>query len=416
MTANTKPNDSQTKDNIDEIDLESVLSEIGTQGRVAVSREEPEWCKGHIRTVPIQGSEPITLEWIGKSFGGSKLEIRIYGTGKAALKARRTIEISGPPKDGYGVEVVRGPDGEPVPVTKLQEVRRRYNITHGLGLDFERPKEPEKPEPSFDMSSVLNTMIQAQNTQNQTMISMLVTRISSLETLLQNQTQGGVPAQPIQQVDPLNTLRSTVDTIAQLEQIKKAMGISDQDREPASETGIYTDLIKAFMDLELEKRRAHVAELQVQAQTAPPPPTHAQLPQHVQQPQPPQQSQPPQQPQATGGPAPAPPEQPPQAEELDPELIKGAMGRIESLSRPERLQLASLVLGEPIDDGGDEFEDIDDDPAELENNFTPRQKIENALDSDYNDETGDVTEQVTPECSEPNHEPKDSPARPKSAS
>jgi len=91
MATNQGPNKSETRQNYsDDIDIETVVSEIGKQGKVSVSREEPEWCKGHIRTVPIAGSEPITTEWLGKFFGGSLLTVRIYGTGAAALRAKRT--------------------------------------------------------------------------------------------------------------------------------------------------------------------------------------------------------------------------------------------------------------------------------------------------------------------------------------
>jgi len=215
----------------------------------------------------------------------------------------------------------------------------------------------------------------------------MANRISGLERLLTQQIQNPPSAniaQVVDRIDPMDTLKNTVKTIEQLEQIKGAMGISDRDREPQSDASIYTELIKGFMEMELEKRRAQVAQLQAQSHSPQLPPS---VP--VQQP-------------APAAPAgqraqTAPQFDPLTGQQIDPAIITQAMSHIENLPRSERLKLASAVLGEPIDDGEDEWID---DPPEMENQNEAGQIPIEDIGLSYSDETG-KDQGSDPPCSDP---------------
>lgn len=394
MTNEPKKPGKKKDEGTEEIDLDQILLEIGNQGRVSVTRIEPDWAKGYVRAIQIQGNETISMDWLSEKFGGEKLQVRIYGADGKGIKAFRTVDICGPPRNGFGIEYVRGPDGTKCLITRYAEAQRRYAQLNGMEMPAVAPS-PQEGTPAqpanqgFNLSTVLQTLITAQNTQNTTMTTMLVNRIGSLEQLLTRQV--GQPAQggPVEPPDPLGNLRNTVDVIAQLETVKQKMGISD--REQPSETAGYVDLIKAFMEMKLEGQKAQVAQLQAQAAQAPALPQGQPPAPHGQPPAPPiqRQVQPGAQPQP-GAPV-----------ETDNDLMKLAMERIETMPREERLKLASAVLGEPIDDDHREYFEEEDDPSEVENQFTDGQDPKNALDLAYNDETGDEHGSDQDRCSEP---------------
>lgn len=399
-----KPDGEKTKKSADEVDLDVVLSEIGTAGKVSISRVEPDWCKGRVRSFELGSAEPISVDWIAQKCGGAKFHVRVYGPDGKGTLAFRTVEICGAPKNGHGIELVRGPDGEPIPVTQLQEARRRYAILNGLPVEGEQlgqqaPPAAVAPAP-IDMTGMLQTMMQAQNQQNQTMITMMTNRVNSLERLLAQQIQNGpavAQGQVVEPVDPMAQLTNTVKTIEQLEKIKGAMGVTNQ--EPTSDASMYTDLIKGFMEMELEKRRANVAQLQAQQQPAqlPPsvPPPGAQP---VPAPPPVQGAQPPVQ-----GAQLEPQFDPVSGKEIDPVILMQAMSHVEGLPRSERLKIASAVLGEEIDDGsGDADADWTEDPPELENPDQGGQKPMEGIGSSYSDETGEDQGSFEPPCSDPN--------------
>lgn len=380
-------------------DLEHLLGEIGGDGQVAVSRKEPDWAKGHIRTVLTSKGDRISMDWITAKFGGDKLQIRVYGSDGRTMIGSRTVDVCAPPRNGHGIEIVRGPDGEKCLVTQLEVARRRYNQIHGIeepaaALPPGIPAPAATPAQPFDMTSLFTAMIGQMNQTNQAMMTMLVNRITSLETMGPAQHGGAPPPAPPDAADPLGNLTNVVKVIGELDAVKEKMGISD--REPQNEMSGYMDLIKGFMELHVEKQKAQVAQLQQAAAPA------AQLPAGQPGGQPP-----PPPPQAGAAFPPGVPK--PTAAQLLP-LVKEILPEyLENASREERVQMASMVLGEPIyddqDDGfEDEFAGAHDppaDPPEVENAFPDRQETENGLDLDIHDETGVEPEDTVESCMPP---------------
>ena len=124
-----------------EMSIDDAFGELGEDCKVAIDRKEPEWCSGHMRTVNYDPSEPISLDWIQRRFGGEKLTIRLYGPKNSKHKngyiGSRTLDIFGPPMDGFGIELTQGPDGKSVRVTELQSAIDRYNQKMGRPICFD---------------------------------------------------------------------------------------------------------------------------------------------------------------------------------------------------------------------------------------------------------------------------------------
>lgn len=394
----------KTKKTAAETDLEQLLGEIGGDGQVAVSRKEPDWAKGHIRTVLTSKGDRISMDWITEQFGGAKLQIRVYGSDGRSMIGSRTVDVCAPPRNGHGIELVRGPDGEKVLVTQLDVARRRYNQIHGI----EEPAPitpalgaaPLPPAQPFDMTAMFTAMIAQMNQTNQTMMTMLVNRITSLETMGPAQHGGAVVQTTADPADPLGNLTNVVKVIGELDAVKEKMGISD--REPANETAGYLDLIKGFMEIHVENKKAQVAQLTAGAQPG-------QLPAG-------QQLTPGQVPGAVPPPVPGqypggiPPNVPkPTPEQLLPLVREMLPQYLENASRAERVQMAEMVLGAPIydDQNTDPGDDIDDDvdegnnPPPQENQFPDGQRPQNPLDLDIHDETGDEHEDPVDSCTPP---------------
>lgn len=375
-----------------EVDLERLFQELDGEGSVAVSRKEPDWAKGHIRTVQASPAQPISMDWLTKQFGGEKLQVRVYASDGRTMIGSRSVEICAPPRDGNGIELVRGPEGNAVPVNRLEAEKKRYNSLHGLPDSTVNPEPvpPAAPAAGLDLSSILQTMISSQNNTNNTMTTMLIQRINSLENLLTKQLLqppgAGAAVAQVEPADPLGNLTNVVDVIGKLDKVKEKMGISD--REPASEAAGYIDLIKGFMEMHLETKKAQAA------QAAQP----AQLPAA---------------PQAPVLPGPAGVEQPiaePQnPAQMDDQALFLALSQrmpaiLENLPPEKRKSLAEQVLGEQIltDD------DWEDDPPEAENEIEDGQRPENVLNLDQTKgETGaDTSDQgscISPEKSADPH-------------
>lgn len=388
MTNQKKNDESGTP----EVGLERLFRELGGEGSIAVTRNEPDWAKGHIRTVQANPGDPISMDWLTAKFGGAKLRVRVYAADGKPMGSR-TVEICAPPRDGMGIELVRGPEGNAVPVNRLDAERRRYNQINGIENTqlpaAQLPAAAPPPAPPIDFTQMFAAMITQQNQANQAMMAMFVNRIQHLESIGSG-TGPPVATSPVEPADPLGNLTNVVKVIGELDAVKEKMGISD--REPPSETAGYLDLIKGFMEMHVEKKRAEVAQMgagQPAAQLAQGQPG-------VPPPNPYQQGAPP------NVPKPTPEQLIPLVKEMLPQYLENA-------TRAERVKMASLVLGEQIyDDMNDEPEDDFDDgtnggnnPPPVENQFPDGQIPQNPLDLDIHDETGDEHEDPVDSCTPP---------------
>jgi hypothetical protein len=208
-----------------EMDLDSIFQELGDQCKIAIERKEPEWCSGHMRTIHFNPDEPISIDWIQKKVGGDKLMIRLYGPktpeNKSGYLAARTIDIFGKPLDGYGVELVQGPDGKAYKVTELPAVLERHKQKMGVMYQAEQrpPAPPAAPSP-LQNDTLVQTLITTQGEQNRIMMQMMSDRVRSLEEMLYKKPEsaGGPATSPVDQV------KQTIETLGLLETMRQTIG------------------------------------------------------------------------------------------------------------------------------------------------------------------------------------------------
>jgi hypothetical protein len=372
VMANKKHEEIDDKIDNSELDLDVVLSEIGNEGSIVVARKEPDWCKGHIRTLQINAGEPISMDTLAAKFGGEKLYLRIYNS--KGMIARRVVDICAPPRNGFGVELVLGPRGNVIPLTQLESENARYLQKNPAAMlpggAFAPPSgAPPSGAPSAPANDAFMEMLKNQNAQTMQLLNMFLTRIGVLETMLQQRdfTPAAAPALPA--YDPLSQLQNTVTVIGQLDKIKRSM---IDDRPPEDQDGgVYTQIINKFLELAIAQKGG-----------APPgaPPGAPAYALQSSSPIPPGAlgalanagGAPPGAP--LGSPPRAAPAAAPAAGPLDlaavsnDQLIAAVFARLPALSDAERLKYAQEILGETIelegsfsgDDGGDDGGDKTD--------------------------------------------------------
>lgn len=389
------------------LDLENILSELGSEGSLAISRIEPSWCKGHVRTITLNGAERVSIEWIAEKFGGEKLQCRVYGPDGHKMIKNRTVDVCAPPKNGHGIELVRGPDGAPVPVTQLQEARRRYEIAHGItpaAPDPAQPAAPAAPDPqSLNANTLLASLLNAQaqsnqamQAQNQNMQTMLINRIGTLERQLMASMQGAGGAPAAAPTDPLQNLDNFVATAHKFHEVKKAMGLGDAP--PAvedSEANTFLELAKGFLELEAEKVKARQQPggppaLPAYGYQQPPPPADQGVPPG---------SVPPPDFMTQQPPGPPPPAAPGQLtdDQLKMIIAQRLPSMLANASPAERLAYAQEVAGQEFDLGRLEDYELDD-PAGAETEQTSGQDLESILNLEDIDQSGVEHGDQDPSC------------------
>lgn len=346
-------------------DLDTLLEELGEEFKIVIQRKEPEWCCGHIRTVYFDPQEPIGLDWITKQFGGSKLQIKVYGpndSGKKGYITGKTIDILGPPRDGHGVELVRGPEGNAVKIHDLPAAIEQHRAKTGLSHREERkPIEvpaPQPVQPAQD-NSMFQAMLNAQAEQNKIMMQMMLGRVQTLEQLLyQRENQTAVP-QPPANYDPFGSIKQAGNAIKQLESIKESLsggGGTEDD---------------GFMNLIGTLGKAFISNQQQHAQSQPSQPARAPVVVPPRQ-QPAFHGPPPSQPSQ-----PAQPAQPSQSSQVTDESLSNMANKLASLGTDDvtevalqafadmpadkRAQVAMAIVGELQNDSGVDDTSIDDD-------------------------------------------------------
>jgi len=200
----------------EDMDLADIFSELGEDCKIGVHRKEPEWCSGHIRTVHFDPREPVDLDWIQKKFGGEKLMIRLYGPkskqNKSGYLAARTVDIMGPPRDGFGIEMVQGPDGKAVKITEYELACERHKQKMGVQQLEDSQPAPAQPADGLSNNALVQTLIQSQSQQHNAMLQMMGQRVQSLEEMLYRQAPGQVGAA----VNPIDQIKQTAEALKHL--------------------------------------------------------------------------------------------------------------------------------------------------------------------------------------------------------
>ncbi|MBN2256879.1 MAG: hypothetical protein JW704_03525 [Anaerolineaceae bacterium] len=80
-----------------EIDLDQMLSELGSGIKVTVTRKEPRWCDGYLDTIELDDEDRLSIEDLREMFGGRKLLIKVHAEDGKIL-ARRTVKFPDPPR------------------------------------------------------------------------------------------------------------------------------------------------------------------------------------------------------------------------------------------------------------------------------------------------------------------------------
>lgn len=116
--------------------IERLLSDVSPGWQVAIQREEPAWCKGHLETIDIYNdSDPISLDYLQRQWGGDKLRIRIKDENRRYIAGCEVQLYSFPPKR-FGKRL-RDPFEEEerkakVPASDLGELDKIVNIIEKL--------------------------------------------------------------------------------------------------------------------------------------------------------------------------------------------------------------------------------------------------------------------------------------------
>lgn len=304
-----------TPDKAQKMDIERVFSQLGEGYKLQVIRKDPVWCDGTLITEEIDPNEPLSIDDIRKRWGGRRLQLKILNPDGSYLKST-TISFPDPPRK-EGIEMVVGPDGLPTTADKLKAIS-----------SYEQQNQAPPAPPDNMQTMLLQTLIQAQATQNQSMQNMLVERVNHLEGLLENRSQApavaGGPA--FEAARPYDTLKDTIKMIKEMEQLKAIMGAAQGAQVAGDGGSIWTGTIEKIVDLMLEKERAniHAANARALAASNIPP-----LP-------------PPETPAAAAGSA--------QGAPSDIQLIENLRGRLASTDAATKAELLQAILGDDLDE------------------------------------------------------------------
>lgn len=226
-----------------EADLNNLFAEMTEGFKVSIRRIEPEWCKGNVGTFEFDPSEPISVEWIEKRFGGTKYHVQVK-TPDNQFTGSRTIMIPETPKKN-GMELMPGPHGAP--------------ILAAQGVVKQQPAQENK-----ETITVLEKMLQLQHQQNEALQKMLLDRVAKLETLLTTRIETPAPqAQPVQtqQVpfyDPSVQLKSTLETFKMMEELRSSLRGAEQETEP--ENPLLTKMMDKMIERLTEEKPAAASQ------------------------------------------------------------------------------------------------------------------------------------------------------------
>lgn len=212
-----------------EAELDILLGELRCSFKIVVKREEPDWCAGTLGTFEFDAGDTISTDWIAKRFGGEKFQIKILDSNNKHLTSRRVRFPEPPRRDG--VELVKGPNG---PITILEA----------------KAAEPSPPPQDNQMVGLLEKLLTAQQSQANSMTTMLLGRVQGLETLLTNKLTepATVPVVPGVVPDPQSQLRQTLETVQAIEELKNVMGGGGEVVDGEPENPLYGALIEKVLD------------------------------------------------------------------------------------------------------------------------------------------------------------------------
>lgn len=291
-------------------DFDKTLSELGGDHRLQIIRKEPSWCDGMATEYNIDPEEPVSAEEIRRRWGGRRLQAKIINP-DGTFGKQKTFNFPDPPRD-EGVELVMGPYGTPIRKDQL-----------------DTPKTQEvHPQPAANdmQTTLLQTLIQAQASQNTNMQNMLVQRVNHLEGLLERRSPDETPSHvPQPDSKPFDGLKDTIKMIKEMEQLKAIMGAAQGAPAGDVESSPWTGTVEKMLDFVLERERVNMQTKQAQATAAQQIPV---LPRPEVQPT-----------------APAPP-----PTQSDVELFDSLRNRLANADNETKAQLMQAVLGEDIDD------------------------------------------------------------------
>ena len=277
-------------------DLETLLSELDGGYKVTITRKEPPWAEEQLGTIDFSPGEAISTDWIRNRYGGGSFSLRIKDA-NGKHKGHRAVRINERPKNRYGVEIYPGPDG--VPITK--------------------DEQNSKPQPPAvdPMIIALKEIMQAQAQNARATQDLLLKRIESLERAVvsSNQNQNPVQAQHLQPYDPQSQLKTTLETMKMIEELKE--NVKGNDPDELDENPFFSKVMEKMLD-----------KLTDDKQTAPAPPGSPPLP--------------------------------PRTEPNNLELAQMVKSRLAGMDPEERDYLMSTVFGDEEDD----FEEIDEEPID----------------------------------------------------
>jgi len=227
MTNNTK---NETK----KFDIGEFFSEIGNSGRLSIERVEPDWAKGHIRTIDVTDSETLSADYIKENFGGTKIRLTLFdsthpGAQKNGYVQRRTFNISSVPKDGFGNELVRGQDG--VAITKKEfeaqerkDMMKLASLQGQAAMNQQAQQIPAQPAQPMDMTAVMAPMTTMMTSLMQMMLQQNKAQSDMVTGLLANRVQESTKS-------PGDMMQETLNMFMQLDKMRSDIVVPPQQEE-----------------------------------------------------------------------------------------------------------------------------------------------------------------------------------------
>lgn len=228
-----------------EEDLNNLFSEMTEGYKVQIRRIEPEWCDGLLGTFEWDASEPISMDWVERKFGGRKLKITILGI-KNEYRRTRTIKLASEPRRD-GKPLIQGDHGYPI-LADSPEARRMHIA--------EPQSSQNQNQGQNGVLDAMKSFFELQATQNATIQNTLVARVQHLETLLtqkvtepQAQVQTSQPGQPGQPFyDPTQQLRTTLETMKMIDELRDSVRQGDTDETGELWDKVIDKVVNKFMD------------------------------------------------------------------------------------------------------------------------------------------------------------------------
>lgn len=309
-------------------EIDDILSELGSDFKVRIERLEPRWCDGSLGTLHISSGERLDLEELGERYGGRKLLLRFIGPNGRVIKAK-TVKFPGPPRED-GIIIKQRLD----PADEVHSSSR-----------------PDEQNTFGSMEAILNMMNNQSAAHQKTIETIMLGRISNLESQIEERQQTN-PALAPPATSGLDQIRESMSMIAEISKLQKDI-LPQAENEGGGNNkspfeGVIQDFVKMMM--EREKLKMEMAVKQQTAQTTAPPldqPAAVVVP-------------------PAPAPTPAPASDPSDLESVPNDIFAAEVKRrFDQLGDDDKLDLMRVVAGDSIDfEEEEEFSPIIDPHAE----------------------------------------------------